>query len=88
MSTTIHRLYRAAQPSANDVDVPVHPPPTSAATSALLSSRDYALKNNASEVAVCDVAMHPPQLKQLVAGVFFSHPFLVHLCMALRLLFY
>lgn len=68
MSTTIHRLYRAAQPSADDLSRAVHPPSTSAATSAGHGSRDYALKNNASEAAVCDVAVHPPQLKHLVAG--------------------
>lgn len=68
MSTTIHRLYRAAQPSADDLSRAVHPPSTSAATSAGHGSRDYALKGNASEAAVCDVAVHPPQLKHLVAG--------------------
>ncbi|BDA51337.1 Synaptotagmin-2 [Coccomyxa sp. Obi] len=65
MSTTIHRLYRAAQPSAEDMGLAVQPPSTSAG----LGPSGYTLPSNTSEAAVCDVAVHPPQLKQLVAAV-------------------
>lgn len=65
MSTAIHRLYRAAQPSAEDMGMAVQPPSTSAG----LGPSGYALPNNTSEAAVCNVGVNPSQLKQLVAGM-------------------
>lgn len=71
MSTTIHRLYRAAQPTVEDVpssSMTVHPPSTSAAMSAGPGMKDRAVPMNASEADVCKVAVHPPHLKELVTG--------------------